>query len=134
MDNMLPKEEIEAIINGDHGNVFAVLGIHRDKGSKKIFIRAYQPFASAIEVIDDQKKSLGKMLKLDERGFFQINLDKTEYFTYKFKITNDKGNVYEAEDVYRFPSVIGDIDEYLFAYFGVFIGHCDNQSERDCYV
>ena len=115
MDNMLPKEEIEAIVNGDHGNVFAVLGIHRDKGSKKVFIRAYQPFAAAIEVIDDNGKSLGKMTEIDSRGFFQINFDKTEEFRYKFKITNDKGHVYEAEDVYRFPATIGDIDAYLFA-------------------
>ena len=76
MDNMLSKEEISAIINGDHGNVFAVLGIHRNKGTKKIFIRAYQPFASAIEVIDGKGESLGKMEKIDERGFFQKNFDK----------------------------------------------------------
>ena len=35
MENLLSKEEMEAIITGNHGNVFAVLGIHRDKGSKK---------------------------------------------------------------------------------------------------
>ena len=52
MENLLPKEEIEAIINGDHGNVFAVLGIHRDKGLKKVFIRCFQPFANEVEVID----------------------------------------------------------------------------------
>ena len=115
MDNLLSKEEIDAIINGDHSNVFAVLGIHRNKGTKKVFIRTFQPFAKSIEVIEYNGTSLGKMEKLDERGFFQINLDKTSDFEYKFRIENDKGNVYEAEDVYRFPSTIGDIDAYLFA-------------------
>ncbi len=115
MDNMLSKEEITAIVEGDHGNVFAVLGIHRNKGTKKVFIRAYQPFASSIEVIDEKGESLGKMEKIDERGFFQINFDRTEDFVYHFRITNDKGHVYEAEDTYRFPATIGDIDEYLFA-------------------
>lgn len=115
MDNMLSKEEITAIVEGNHGNVFAVLGIHRNKGSKKVFIRAYQPFASSIEVVDEQGASLGLMEKIDERGFFQINFDRTEDFVYHFRITNDKGLVYEAEDTYRFPSTIGDIDEYLFA-------------------
>ena len=52
MENMLSKDEITAIVNGDHGNVFAVLGIHRNKGTKKVFIRAYQPFAASIDVID----------------------------------------------------------------------------------
>lgn len=115
MDNMLSKEEISAIVNGDHGNVFAVLGIHRNKGTKKIFIRAYQPFAASIEVIDEKGESLGKMEKIDERGFFQKNFDETEEFAYHFKITNDKGHEYMAEDTYSFPSTIGDIDEYLFA-------------------
>ena len=115
MENLLPKEEIDAIINGDHSNVFAVLGIHRNKGTKKVFIRSFQPFASKMEVIDAKGKTLGQMQKLDERGFFQLNTEKTEGFEYKFRITNDKGNVYVAEDTYRFSSFIGDIDEYLFA-------------------
>ena len=115
MENMLSKEEITAIVDGNHGNVFAVLGMHRDKGSKKIFIRAYQPFAQQIEIIDKDNHILGQMQKIDDRGFFQINFDKTESFAYKFKITNDKGQIYESEDVYRFTSTIGDIDEYLFA-------------------
>ena len=115
MDNMLSKEEISAIVEGNHGNVFAVLGIHRNKGTKKVFIRAYQPFASSIEVVDKQGVSLGLMEKIDERGFFQINFDRTEDFNYRFKIINDQGHEYVAEDTYRFPATIGDIDEYLFA-------------------
>ena len=52
MQNLLSKEEMEAIINGDHGNVFAVLGIHKNKGSKEVYIRTYQPHTSSIEVLD----------------------------------------------------------------------------------
>ncbi|MBR1601325.1 MAG: 1,4-alpha-glucan branching enzyme, partial [Alphaproteobacteria bacterium] len=55
------------------------------------------------------------MNKVDERGLFQINFNKTTDFVYKLKITNDIGQVYVAEDTYRFSSFIGDIDEYLFA-------------------
>ena len=115
MDNLLSKEEMQAVIDGNHGNVFAVLGIHRDKGSKKVFIRAFNPFAINMEVIDENNRSLGQMTKLDDRGFFQINFDMTTDFKYKFRVTNDKGQTYIEEDAYRFPSLIGDIDEYLFA-------------------
>lgn len=52
MENLLSKEEMNAVINGDHGNVFAVLGIHRDKGSKNVFIRAYMPKTNSIELLD----------------------------------------------------------------------------------
>ena len=115
MDNLLSKEEIDAIINGNHGNVFAVLGIHRDKGSKKVFIRAFNPFAQSMEVLNADNQSLGQMTKLDDRGFFQINFDITTDFKYKFRVLNDKGQTYIEQDAYRFPSTIGDIDEYLFA-------------------
>lgn len=115
MENLLSKEEMQAVIDGNHGNVFSVLGIHRDKGSKNTFIRAYLPHAEKVELTDDQNKSLGEMVKLDERGFFQINLSKKADFHYRFKITNDIGNTYVKEDPYRFLPTIGDIDEYLFA-------------------
>ena len=41
MENLLSDAEINAIVEGNHGNVFSVLGIHRDKGSKNVFIRAF---------------------------------------------------------------------------------------------
>ena len=115
MENLLSKEEMEAVINGDHGNVFAVLGIHKDKGSKEVFIRAYQPHSKASELLDNNNNSLGFMTRLDDRGFYQINLGARENFAYKFRIENDMGSVYEAEDPYRFPSFLGDMDIYLLA-------------------
>ncbi len=115
MENLLSKEEMEAVINGDHGNVFAVLGIHKNKGSKEVFIRTYQPHSKSIELLDSEGKSLGFMTKLDDRGFYQINLGAIEYFAYKFRIENDKGHIYEADDSYRFPSTLGDMDVYLLA-------------------
>ena len=101
MENLLSKEEMNAVINGDHGNVFAVLGIHRDKGSKEVFIRTYQPNTKSVELLKKDGSSLGKMSKLDNRGFYQINLGQIENFAYKFRIENDKGQVYELEDAYR---------------------------------
>ena len=113
MENLLSKEEMQAIIHGDHSNVFAVLGIHRDKGSKEVFIRAYQPDTKSIELLQNDGTSLGFMDKLDDGGFYQINLGKVENLHYKFKVENDNGTVYTKEDPYRFPSFFGDIDLYL---------------------
>ena len=117
MKNLLSQKEMDYIINGDYENVMAVLGIHRDKGSKEVFIRAYKPKTQSIELLDGNGNSLGMMTKLDERGFYQINLGvtDTDNFKHKFRITNDKSETYEEEDIYSFPSTLGDIDEYLFA-------------------
>lgn len=115
MQNLLSKEEMEAVINGDHGNVFAVLGIHKNKGSKEIFIRAYLPHSKSVEALDRDGNSLGVMTKLDERGFYQLELGRTDDFDYKFRITNDKDFTYIAEDTYRFSPTLGDMDIYLLA-------------------
>jgi len=115
MPNLLSKEEMEAVINGDHGNVFAVLGIHKNKGSKEVFIRTYQPHSKSVELLDYDNNSLGYFTKLDERGFYQIDLGIRENFSYKFRIENDLGVKYEVEDTYRFPSILGDMDIYLLA-------------------
>ena len=115
MENLLSKEEMNAVINGDHGNVFAVLGIHRDKGSKEVFIRTYQPNTKSVELLKKDGSSLGMMTKLDKRGFYQVNLGQIENFPYKFRIENDRGDFYEQEDAYRFSSILGDIDIYLLA-------------------
>ncbi|MBO5443230.1 MAG: 1,4-alpha-glucan branching protein GlgB [Alphaproteobacteria bacterium] len=115
MENLLSKEEMKAIIDGNHGNVFSVLGIHRDKGSKEVFIRTYQPNSKSVELLKQDGTSLGQMSKLDDCGFYQINLGAIENFAYKFRIENDQGTVYEEEDPYRFPSILGDIDVYLLA-------------------
>ncbi len=115
MENLLSKTEMEAIINGDHGNVFSVLGIHKDKGSKEVFIRAYIPHAVGVEVLKYDDTSVGFMNKLDDRGFFQINLGQIENFPYRFRVENDAGHKYIKEDEYRFPAVLGDIDVYLLA-------------------
>lgn len=115
MQNLLSKEEMEAVINGDYSNIFAVLGIHKNKGSKEVFIRAYLPHSVSVEVLDGTGSSLGMMTKLDERGFYQIELGRTDDFDYKFRITNDKNYTYIAEDPYRFAPTLGDMDVYLLA-------------------
>jgi len=55
------------------------------------------------------------MTKIDARGFYQISLGPVEDFAYKFRITNEDDQVFEKEDEYRFPSILGDIDIYLLS-------------------
>ena len=113
MKNLLSKSEMECIIDGNYENVMAVLGIHKDKGSKEVYIRAFKPNAKAIELLDYDNNSLGMMTKLHDGGFFQINLGvlNTDGFKHRFKIINHDGNEYIEEDIYSFPSILGDIDE-----------------------
>ena len=115
MKNIISTSEMDAIINGDHGNVFAILGLHKNKGTKELFIRAYQPRTKSIEVFDENEKSLGVMKKLDDRGFYQLNLTNKDVVNYHFSVENDDGSKYIKDDAYRFGSIIGDIDVYLLS-------------------
>ena len=115
MKNLLSTEEMNAVIYGNHDNVFAVLGPHKDKGSKNIFIRAFLPHSNSVFVLSQDGQKLGQMTKLDDKGFYQIEFGKTEPFKYRFLVENDEGHTYETEDPYRFSPTLGDMDEYLFS-------------------
>lgn len=115
MKNMLSSKDMESIIHGDFEGVFSVLGIHKDKGTKEVYIRAYEPNTNKIDIVDKDGKNIISMTKLDDRGFYQANLGVVENLSYKFRIKNDLGETYIKEDVYRFPSILGDIDVYLLS-------------------
>lgn len=116
MQDLLSQEQIDAVVSGRHSNPFAVLGIHKNKGSKNIFIRAFYPNAKSIEIIEkDTNKNLGYMHKVHDHGLFQIEPECEENLRYYFKITNYDDSAYNAEDVYSFPATIGDIDVYLLS-------------------
>ncbi|MBO7097215.1 MAG: hypothetical protein J6W11_01080, partial [Alphaproteobacteria bacterium] len=102
MKNLLSDSEMYAVIEGNHDNVFAVLGPHKDKGSKNIFIRAFIPHSNCVCVLSQDGQNLGQMTKLDDRGFYQIEFGKVPDFKYRYLIENDEGHTYEAEDPYRF--------------------------------
>ncbi|MBO4284690.1 MAG: 1,4-alpha-glucan branching protein GlgB [Alphaproteobacteria bacterium] len=115
MKNLLSQDVIDAVIDGNYEDIFAILGIHKDKGSKNVFIRAFLPHTTSVSLISEHGKNLGAMKKLDERGFYQIELGRTENFKYHFEVTNDLGQTYVCQDTYRFLPTLGDIDEYLFS-------------------
>jgi uncharacterized repeat protein (TIGR02543 family) len=94
MKNLLSRDEMQCIVDGNYENVMAVLGIHKDKGSKEVYIRAYKPNAKSMELLDGDNNSLGQLTKLHEGGFFQINLGvlNTDNFKHKFRITNYNGD------------------------------------------
>ena len=96
------------------GDPFSVLGMHEALSGKGLFIRTVQPQAKSVEVLDKNKKSLGKMTLIRD-GIFQLDLPKQkDFFEYSFKITLPDNSSYETDDPYRFLPVLGDMDLYLF--------------------
>ena len=118
---MLRKAEALALCRAEHGDPFAVLGMHVDSRGR-LWIRTMQPGALAVSVIDAE--SGDEALELPQReldgipgasGFFEGSLlGRSKPFKYRLKITWP-GGVQEVEDPYSFPAIIGDLDAWLLA-------------------
>ncbi|PID66547.1 MAG: 1,4-alpha-glucan branching enzyme [Gammaproteobacteria bacterium] len=115
MTQAITQNNIDAVCNAQHSDLFALCGPHlTDKG---LSIRAFFPGAVSVAVVDmrGHEHRLGKMRCVDERGFFVLLLpQQTELFHYVFDV--DWGdNRQRVEDAYRFASPIQSMDAWLFA-------------------
>ena len=118
---MLRKAEVLALCSAEHGDPFAVLGMHADSKGR-LWIRTLQPGALAVSVIDAESGE--EVLELPQRkldgvpdasGFFEGSLlGRSKPFKYRLRITWS-GGVQETEDPYSFPTIIGDLDAWLLA-------------------
>jgi len=112
----LDQQEIRAVVEGEHGDPFAVLGPHRVQtpDGAVVAVRAIVPGAAAVRVLfADAPPS--PMERLDPAGFFETVLsDRRDVFPYRLEITRD-GQVTEIDDPYRFPSLLSDFDRHLLA-------------------
>ncbi len=105
-------EAIAAITGGYHGAPFDVLGQHPLEGGGRV-VRAFQPQASAVSVLSGGERRPMEAAGAD--GFFELAFPlAAEPFAYQFAITLPSGQVYEADDPYRFGPVLSEYDLYLF--------------------
>jgi len=107
----LSKDAIEALATGRHHDPFAVLGPHRS--GRQLVIRTVQPDADTVVVIDRTHKSVMEMRRIHADGVFEARLPASE-LDYLFRLNPDSDNTV-TEDVYRFPSQLGEIDHHLIS-------------------
>lgn len=116
---MLNKAQALALCRGEHGDPFAVLGMHASpKG--RLWLRTLQPGAEAVHLID--AKSGEKLLELEQReidalggpsGFFESSiLGYKNKFPYRLRVFWP-GGVQETEDPYSFLPILGELDVWL---------------------
>jgi 1,4-alpha-glucan branching enzyme len=114
---ILDSAEIEALVRGEHGDPFAVLGPHvlSGAGGNNVVIRAFRPGAAAMTVMP---VGLGlrdqPMARIHPDGLFEVVIPgRREAFPYRLRWRDGEGHESEAEDVYRFGSRLSDYDLYL---------------------
>lgn len=117
MNNATLKiEEISAISNGAHEDVFSVLGLHSVEldGKEKLVIRTFQPNAKSVEVLPENGKAV-QLNKISEDGLFEYLFPRRKKsFKYKLQIHPYHGEMYTIEDPYRFGSLLTDYDLQLW--------------------
>ncbi|MCB1488047.1 MAG: 1,4-alpha-glucan branching enzyme, partial [Bauldia sp.] len=104
---------IEAIVQGRHGDPFAVLGMHAHPDDP-VSVRVFWPGADAAKVIDKASgREVATLDKLHPDGFFAGPVPRRRKpFAYLVEFAN-AGASWRTEDPYRFPSLLGDIDVHL---------------------
>jgi len=112
----LKIEEIQAISNGKHGDLFSVLGLQTVNvdGNEKLAVRVFRPDAKKVEFIPEKGKPVD-LKRASEDGLFEYIFPRRKNrIAYKLKVTPYDGDVYTIEDAYRFGSQISDYDLQLW--------------------
>ncbi len=111
----LPPEAIRALISGEHGDPFAVLGPHQGSNGL-ITVRAFLPEAREAWVIPAEAGRAPERFKLiHPHGLWEVTVQGRWPLVYRLRVTDERGRSHEAEDPYRFPSTLSDYDRHLLA-------------------
>ena len=103
-------DALELLVAGRHGDPIALLGPHRVNGNR--VVRTLQPQAKRVTLVDANGDELAKAKRVHDDGLFVATLP-PRLRRYQFRITLPSGESYLAEDPYRFPPTLGEMDLYL---------------------
>ena len=108
----LPEAAVRALVEARHEDPFAVLGPHEVPGG--VVIRALVPGAVRLEVVEEGTGAVvGALESRHEAGLFEGVLEgRPVWFGYTLRAHNEGGS-WEVHDPYRFPPVLGEMDDYL---------------------
>ncbi|KAF0138554.1 MAG: glgB, partial [Rhodospirillaceae bacterium] len=105
-----------SVVNSDHADPFSILGIHSARPEKGMVIRAFQPHVLRVDVIDPAGTMLAPMERIHQHGIFVAMFPEAkDRFPYRFRLHFWGGGTTEIDDTYRFPQVLGEMDQHLLA-------------------
>jgi len=113
MPHSLDSRALDALASGDHGDPFAVLGMH-EAADGRVVVRACLPGARSVAVVDAAGgRTVADLPRIHEAGIFAGPAgNRRRRFAYRLRI-DWNGQTLEADDAYRFPPMIGDFDLHL---------------------
>ncbi len=111
---MLADPEIDRLHHAEHGDPFAVLGLHADATDGRFWLRVLLPGAAEVAVLDAANgESLGTLSPRRVDGFFEGPVNATGPLNYRLQVRWADGHSAILDDPYRFPQVLGELDLWL---------------------
>ncbi|MDB6155101.1 MAG: glgB, partial [Chthoniobacteraceae bacterium] len=105
---------LHAILKAEHGDPFAVLGMHEAEG--QLLVRIFRPDAGEVIVENLNDGTLYQALCVNGDGFFVAGCDGiAERFPYTLHFTSHEGHKWTERDPYSFGTLLGALDLHLFA-------------------
>ncbi len=133
MSRLVPREEVDQIIRGEHGHPHDVLGPHVVDG--QVVVRTYKPLATAVVVRHAGGES---PMEHAHDGVWTVRLTQPDVPDYRLEVTyGDFTTV--VDDPYRFLPTLGEIDlhllnegrhEELWCVLGARVHHYENASDQ----
>jgi 1,4-alpha-glucan branching enzyme len=115
----LESRAMEAIVRGEHGDPFAVLGPHRvtTNGRVGTAVRAFVPDARAVRLVGpDVPGAPHEMTRVHTEGLFEVVVSgRAAPFAYRLEVDGVDGKRSTVDDPYRFATTLGDYDRHLLA-------------------
>jgi 1,4-alpha-glucan branching enzyme len=105
------EDAVDAIVRGDWGDPFSVLGPHHDAPNGATTLRLFLPDARSVTVIDANTRDV--ICGLDEvhpSGFWAAILPPDRALGHYLYRADMPAGVWEFEDAYRFPPILGEMD------------------------
>ncbi|HET9148789.1 MAG TPA: 1,4-alpha-glucan branching protein GlgB [Acetobacteraceae bacterium] len=99
---------IEALIQGRHGDPFALLGPH--PAGDGVIVRAFLPGASGATLLGRDGREIAGMESPRSNGLFEGHLSAPQDYLLRI---DWGGVIQETEDPYSFPLLLGEMDIYL---------------------
>jgi 1,4-alpha-glucan branching enzyme len=108
----LSPEALHALVAGEHGDPFAVLGPHA--GPDGVIVRAFLPGAAEVAVLPAGGRALSHPLKpIHSGGVWEGVVPGRLPLAYRLRVTDSAGQVREIEDPFRFSPTLSDFDLHL---------------------
>jgi 1,4-alpha-glucan branching enzyme len=113
-DTTPPAAEIDAILRGQHGDPFRILGMHQPDAQGPVCVSVFAPDAEEVIVTDPEGQDVAALQRVNPEGFFHGRMeDRRAPFAYRLRLRAATGHEWALHDPYAFGPVLGELDAYL---------------------